>query len=342
MPLEQETSMTPIDVAMYGPVSLRDTTMDQLRTLIAVYEAGSALGAARLLDRDQSSVQKQIDTLNRNFGAMCGEPLVLKRGRGQGVVFTETGESLVRTARETLNAWHEQIQICRGRVGGTLAVGTTSFTLAALTRARAVVAEEFSRLDVELRVEHVRSREILSKLRGRELDLVCGSIAVVKGREAPEDCAIAEWSRKSLSLVTNLPPEDLPGPVVSSSALRTLPLVLPDHGLIADSLRGWFGADYQRQLDVVAEIDTVLFGLELLASLSCLRGCMLVTHGIGEMVRDGRLATQADVRVLPVVNDTDVHMEVLSGAFIRRDEVSRDPRHPLSLLWSALQHNDSR
>ena len=54
------------------PTPLLDATFDQLRTLTVVYETGSALRAARVLEREQSSVQKQLDTLNRMFQRMCG------------------------------------------------------------------------------------------------------------------------------------------------------------------------------------------------------------------------------------------------------------------------------
>jgi hypothetical protein len=45
------------------PPMLLELTFDQLRTLAVVQEADSANSAARLLGREQSSVQKQIDTL---------------------------------------------------------------------------------------------------------------------------------------------------------------------------------------------------------------------------------------------------------------------------------------
>ena len=77
---------------------LLDTTFDQLRTLLVVAETGSALQAARILGREQSSVQKQLDTLNRNFQQMCGELLVLRQGRGQPFLFRPiiTGAGLWR------------------------------------------------------------------------------------------------------------------------------------------------------------------------------------------------------------------------------------------------------
>lgn len=70
---------------------LLDLTWDQMRTLVVVHEEGTALAAARILGREQSSVQKQLDILNRNFQALTGELLVIKQGRGRELLFTPTG-----------------------------------------------------------------------------------------------------------------------------------------------------------------------------------------------------------------------------------------------------------
>ena len=100
-----------------SPLALMDTTMDQLRTLVVVHETGTALGAARALGREQASVQKQLDTMNRNFSELCGEPLVLKQGRGKDVLFTGTGAALVELARGTLDDWLDGIHDSRRRLG---------------------------------------------------------------------------------------------------------------------------------------------------------------------------------------------------------------------------------
>ena len=84
---------------------LLEFTFDQLRTLVVVQETGSAHAAARILGREQSSVQKQIDTLNRGFQRMCGELMVIKQGRGQPFLFTPTGAGVARQARVLLVDW---------------------------------------------------------------------------------------------------------------------------------------------------------------------------------------------------------------------------------------------
>ncbi|MEU8826371.1 LysR family transcriptional regulator [Streptomyces sp. NPDC048636] len=317
--------------------------MDQLRTLLAVHEAGTALGAARLLGREQSSVQKQLDTLNRNFGVVCGEPLVLKRGRSQKVLFTATGESLAELARGTLSDWQESVHDCRRRLGGRLVVGSTRYTLGFLLNAVALVTEDFGRRGVELKVEHVRTRDLLERLDSKELDLVCGSVFTRAGHDGRLDgFEVMEWRRSGLSLITNLGPEELPGPSMPVRRLPELPLAVSADGLIPGFLRGWFGGRYRQELHIAAEIDTVQYGLELLAS-GVLRGCVLVTQGIGEAVADGRLQAGAGLRTLELEDDIGPELEVLVGVFVRAGErAAQDDAHPLNVLWGALAGENAR
>ncbi|MCP9208872.1 LysR family transcriptional regulator [Streptomyces sp. NEAU-Y11] len=325
------------------PAALLDTTVDQLRTLLAVHEAGTALGAARLLGREQSSVQKQIDTLNRNFGTLCGEPLVLKRGRSQNVLFTATGESLVELARGTLEDWRREVREARRRLGSHLVVGSTRYTLGFLLNAVKSVTGDFDRRGVELKVEHVRTRDLLERVDSKELDLVCGSVLTRAGHDGRLDgFEVMEWRRSGLALVTNLGPQELPGPSVRARRLPELPLAVSADGLIPGFLRGWFGGRYRQELHIAAEIDTVQYGLDLLAS-GVLRGCVLVTQGIGDAVADGRLQTGAGLRTLELEDDIGPELEVLVGVFVRAGErAAQDDTHPLNVLWGALAGENAR
>ncbi|MFD0536468.1 LysR family transcriptional regulator [Actinomadura luteofluorescens] len=98
-----------LDSLLECPPGLLDMTFDQLRTLLVVHETGSALRAARVLGREQSSVQKQLDTLNRNSQVLCGEVLTVRQGRGKDYLFTPTGETTVELARTTFGKWLESI-----------------------------------------------------------------------------------------------------------------------------------------------------------------------------------------------------------------------------------------
>ncbi|MFH8367842.1 LysR family transcriptional regulator [Streptomyces sp. NPDC018031] len=318
--------------------------MDQLRTLIVVHEAGTALGAARVLGREQSSVQKQLDTMNRNFSELCGEPLVLKQGRGKNVLFTATGQALVELARGTLGSWLDGVHESRRRLGRTLMVGTTRFTLAYLAGAGERVSADFRQRGIELKVGHVRTRDVLAKLRAKEVDLVCGSVVTKPGGGGNEldEFDVMEWRRSGVSLLTNLPRERLPGPTVESSELRTLPLVVSASGLMAGVLHTWFGADYRNRLHIAAEIDTVNYGFELLRS-GLLQGCMLVTEGVAEAAGDPRASHGRGLRAVDLVNDTGPRLEVLLGAYTRRGErACYDRSHPLNMLWDALSEENDR
>ncbi|MGH4030787.1 LysR family transcriptional regulator [Actinomycetota bacterium Odt1-20B] len=326
------------------PTELLDTTMDQLRTLLAVHETGTALAAARLLGREQSSVQKQLDTMNRTFGALCGEALVLKRGRGKDVLFTPTGEALVELARRTLENWNDGIHDARRRLGRTLSVGSTRYTLGFLLDAVERVSDAYERRGVDLKVTHVRTGDLFARLRAKELDLVCGSIVVVEGEEeaelAPFD--VIEWRRSGLALLTNLPEEELPGPAVGASELKGMPLVVSAGGLIGNFLTSWYGPDFRQDLTIAAEIEAAHYGFELLRS-GVVSGAMLVTQGIGEAAESGSLPEAGGLRRLDIVGDVGPRTEVLVGVFARRgDRDSCDPGHPLNLLWDALKKENER
>ncbi|WP_030684052.1 LysR family transcriptional regulator [Streptomyces sp. NRRL B-1347] len=325
------------------PAELLDTTMDQLRTLLAVHEHGTALAAARQLGREQSSVQKQLDTLNRTFGTLCGEALVLKRGRGKDVLFTATGEHLVALARGTLTAWTDGIHDARRRLGRTLSVGSTRYTLGFLLDAVERVSDAYERRGVDLKVTHVRTGDLFARLRSKELDLVCGSIVVTEGQEAELDpYEVIEWRRSGLSILTNLPPGKLPGPTLPASALTGLPLVVSAGGLIAHFLTAWYGADFRKEMSIAAEIEAAHYGFELLRS-GVVSGAMLVTRGIAEAAESGSLPEAGGLRRLDVIGDVGPRTEVLVGVFTRRgDRASYDAHHPLNLLWGALAKDNER
>ncbi|MFJ6670990.1 LysR family transcriptional regulator [Actinosynnema sp. NPDC091369] len=320
---------------------LLDTTLDQLRTLITVYETRSALRAARVLGREQSSVQKQIDTLNRNFKSLCGEPLVVKQGRGKDVLITPTGEALVELARTTLSEWLDSIHECRRKLGTTVTVGTTRFMLDSLAKAWHHVADDFRRRDVELKVVHIRTKDIWKSLESKEVDIVCGSVVTHAGRNSGvEDFDVIEWRRGGLALLTNLPESKL-GTSVGTGELPKLPLVVPGEGLIAEFLRGWFGLDYRNELDIAAEIDEIQYGMSLLRS-GLVEGCMIVTSGLGVVAANNELREGSGLRVVELTNDRKPQLERLVGVFARKEERAKFPAdHPLNLLWAAFQREVS-
>ena len=82
---------------------------------------------------------------------------------------------------------------------------------------------------------HVRTSDLLDKLASRQVDLVCGSVLDIEGVDRLAEYDVQEWRRSGLGLVTNLAPDRLAGPSVGTRELPSLPLVLPDAGLITEA-----------------------------------------------------------------------------------------------------------
>lgn len=108
-------------------------------------------------------------------------------------------------------------------------------------------------------------------------------------------------------------------------------------GLIADFLIHWYGADYRDRLRLIANIDSIYYGLALLRS-DLVHGAMLVTEAAGEAAAEGRLPDGAGLRVVPLAKDFRPPLEIVAGVFARKGERERfNPTHPLNLLWDAFE-----
>ncbi|XVQ09033.1 LysR family transcriptional regulator [Spirillospora sp. CA-255316] len=332
-----------LDELLDCPPGLLDTTFDQLRTLLVVYETGSALRAARALGREQSSVQKQLDTLNRNCQALCGEVLTLRQGRGKDFLFTPTGEGAARLARKTLREWLDAVHLSRRRLGRMITVGTTEFTLPIVSRAWDLVAEELRQREVEFKVVHVRTKDLWSRLESKEMDLICGTIvSTPDGDRRLRDHEVVEYARGRAMLLTNLGEPELPGTSARTSDLAGLPLVVPPAGLIADFLACWYGPGFRDRLNVVADIDDVHYGFSLLRS-GFVRGCMIVTASIGRRMAERIEPGERPLRTLDLHDDLEPKAELMTGAFVRRADLERyDTGHPLNRLWHAVQEDARR
>lgn len=320
-----------------SPSQLLEVTLDQLRTLLAVREAGSPLRAARLLDREHSSVRKQVDTLNRVFQQICGEALVVKQGRGQDYLFTPTGDAVADIARDTFADWLAGITDRRRKLGATVTVATTEFTLDFLAQVWPDVAKEFTRREIQLDIAHVRTRDFWSQLDAKDVDLVCGSVAAAPGHDPVLDrYDVIEWHREDLALVTNLTGRELPMAAVGQQRLPEVPLLAPSAGLIAEFLRRWYGTDFSNQLRIVAEADSIYYGLALLRS-QLVHGALICARAAADAAIEGRLPGSPDLRLVPLDDDYDPPLQLLAGIFARKGERHLyDDTHPLNLLWSAF------
>lgn|GEM_PF-2395429 len=316
---------------------LLETTFDQLRTLVLVAETGSALSAARVLSREQSSVQKQLDTLNRSFRQMCGEQLVIKQGRGKRFLFTPSGWQFVELARTTLDRWQTSINGARRRLGQTISVGTTEFTLDFLSRVWQRVSNEFQSREIELKIVHVRTKDSFTRLDTKEVDLMRGGFASAAGSlEVPSQYDFLEWHREGLALLTNLPQRELAVNAVGREKLPSVPIVIPSGGVIVDFLSRWYGGGFRNKLTIVTTIDDIYYGLALLRS-GMVYGCMIVSKAIGRAAVEGRLPGGPGFRLVAFAEDFDPMLELVTGVFARKGEREQyAPAHPLNLLWNAF------
>jgi DNA-binding transcriptional LysR family regulator len=322
------------------PTPLLDLTLDQLRTLLAIHQAGSPLQAARLLGREHSSVRKQIDTLNRAFQQLCGEVLAVKQGRGQNHLFTPTGEAAVEISQRLFADWLAGITDRRRRLGATITVATTEFTIDFLSQIWPTVADEFAHRGVELNIVHVRTRDFRAQLDAKNVDVVCGSIAAPARSDLVMDAYdVIEWQRESLVLVTNLSTRELPPAPVSQDRLPGVPLLAPSAGLIADCLTRWYGPDHRDRLHLMANVDSIYYGLALLRS-KLVHGAMLTTEAAGRAAAEGRLPGGPDLRLVPLADDFQPALEIVAGVFARVGERGHyDTSHPLNLLWKAFEEH---
>lgn len=326
-----------------SPTPLLDVTMDQLRTLLAVRDAGSPLRAARLLDREHSSVRKQVDTLNRVFQQICGEALVVKQGRGQDYLFTPTGDAIADLAAKSFSEWLAGITDRRRKLGATVTVATTEFTVDFLAQVWPDVAEEFTRREIQLDITHVRTRDFWAQLDSKDVDLVCGSVAAAPGDDpALHDYDVIEWHREDLALVTNLSTRELPMIAVDQERLPGVPLLAPSAGLVAEFLRRWYGPDFSSDLNVVAAVDSIYYGLALLRS-RLVHGALICARAAADAAVEGRLPGGPDLRIVPLADDYDPPLQLLAGIFARKGErLLYDDTHPLNLLWNAFLAHTKR
>jgi DNA-binding transcriptional LysR family regulator len=316
------------------PGPLLDLTIDQLRTLVIVRREGNALRAARVLGREQSSVQKQLNTLNEVSRHLVGESLFIKQGRGQDLLFTPTGEQLVSLASGTIDTWMTGIHSARRRLGSTITIGTTEFTIRFVGEVWPHLHDEFQRREVDLKVIHVRTRDFWEKLESQQVDLVCGSFAARAGELPDLDYDFIEWQREGVAILTNLTVHELPDRPVSADKLPILPLLAPTAGLLAEFLHRWYGPAYASELNIVARIDALYYGLGLLDS-QLLRGCLLTTGKVAEAAVEGRLPGGHGLRIVQLADDFDPPLELVTGVFGRRNERNHYAAdHPLNLLWN--------
>jgi hypothetical protein len=108
-------------------------------------------------------------------------------------------------------------------------------------------------------------------------------------------------------------------------------------GLIAEFVRRWYGTDFQNQLRIVAEVDSIYYGLALLRS-RLVHGALIATSAAAQAAIDGRLPGGPGLRLIRLVPGFTPPLQILAGIFARKNERSLyHQEHPLNLLWNAFE-----
>lgn len=318
------------------PKELMDISFELLYELILVHRLGSPKIAADSTERhgQATTVVRRLDTLNTAFEHLCGEELSTKRGRGEDYVFTPTGEAVVAWSEHLFHSWYHKVEGERARVGEKLRVATTAFTLPILGQLWGLFLE---RIETAVKPEFVqiRTAEFERMLRKREVDLVLAGLPSFSGvYDVPTGFRFQPWNRETVRVLTNLPPDELPGTSVSGRDLCFRKLVLPGVGFMRDVAER-LARSYDFELRPAATISDVYYGVNALR-FGLVKGCMLVTESVGKwalnaVTGDVQHPTPHRLRVLSV--ETKDKAEVVAGLFGREEE-DRAADHPLHMFWS--------
>jgi DNA-binding transcriptional LysR family regulator len=334
------------------PEEVLALTFDQLRTLLFLVHEGSPRKAALALGRDQSSVVKQVELLNESFQKLCGEPLAIKRGRGEDYAFTQTCKEIADLVEQLLDNWSAYLERRRREVGQRLVIATTTFTLRILAQLWDEVAVRVPRR-AELEVTQIRTKGFWDSLRDRSVDLVIGAVVSEQHKQPyATDYDFLEWSRDNFCFLTNLSRRVFPGDMITWDELRNYPLILPEAGVIIDAIRIWYGNDYQRKLKLVSPVLDVHYARELLYTRT-VEGFMVSTHAVAKHLESELPNTsisnideqQKKTRTLRPINlGTGFQkLDLVSGLFGRKGERALyellDKRHPLVLFWEVFEQH---
>jgi hypothetical protein len=257
---------------------------------------------------------------------------------GQSISPRPICAAVTAQARILLADWQARVNDARRRIGKTVTLGTTEFTVRFVGTAWQRVAAEFAAREIELNMVHVRTKDSFARLDAKEIDLLCGGFASAAGAgDIPGDYEFLQWRREGLVLLTNLPQRELPVPAVSVDRLPGVPLIVPAAGgVITDFLRRWYGSDFRSRLTIIATIDDIYYGLALMRSKMAY-GCMLTSASIARAAVEGRLPGGPGLRTVSLGPDFCPMMELVTGTFARRGERTAFGRsHPLNLLWQAF------
>jgi LysR family transcriptional regulator, carnitine catabolism transcriptional activator len=154
-----------------------DLTLQQLRVVIAVHEAGSFTAAAERLLVAQSSLSRTVAEVERRLGTQLFERTTRR------LEATPAGREVVAAARRAVDAVDAEMRHVEGYLAGRtgrVRIATLP-SLAAILLPGVVSAFRAEHPQVELSIEDALSAEVLERVRGGVVDL-----AVTVVSEAPD------------------------------------------------------------------------------------------------------------------------------------------------------------
>jgi DNA-binding transcriptional LysR family regulator len=201
---------------------MAEPSLRQLRTFLAVVEAGSVSAAARVLHLTQPAVSQQLRELERTLGVR-----LLDRAAGR-IIANAAGAALLEPARRAAAAAQDAVSAVaehgNGETGrlrlGTGATACIHLLPPVLQR----VKQAMPGLAVTIAIGN--TAELLPRLEAGDLDVVLATLPV------PASRALSTTRLLSDPLVALMPEADIPsgaGPI-TAKALGQLPLILYETG----------------------------------------------------------------------------------------------------------------
>lgn len=262
-----------------------------LQTFLAVVETGSYSAAAERLHLSQPAVSNHIRALEAQL-----DQVRLFRRVGQQMLPTQAGEELIAIAREMLalaTRAEEHIRSLRGQVSGRVALGCTpSGSETLLVQILRAFHERYPA--VHLSVSVALPDILLEELARQHIH-----IALIEEKQSPRKWVVQLLGSDPLALIAPRDHELTHGRLITLSALRRMPMIMPRNGsttrrMIDESLRtnGLTPADTH----VVLETDSATVAIDAVRS------------GVGlAFVPQSCLVSHTDVSIVPV--EMNVHQE---------------------------------
>lgn len=324
--------------------NLLSINLNQLRTFAAVCEKLSLRQGGKMFGLEQTSVIKQLDTLERHFEHLTGSKLIVRSSeRGGNIKLTKSGERVLEFANNVLkSAYFVHNDLQKLRKDAPIKIALTTFMIHVLSQIQTSLVKEFERNDLKLirDLEHTRSGSIQSILKDRDIDFSLGGF-IAKSSEDSEsyiddELEFVEFKRENLGLISNY---DLQCESISFCDLedKKIPLLVPKQGLINDLLHSWFGDDeeeiLEEKLKILEWCDDVHFAMDLLYLKLYEEASMISTKTIATVVKE-RPNAHEFIRFCEI---HDCNHQLRVGLFRRKeDRHIYHKQNPRIVFWNAF------